>query len=257
MLVLLPPSEAKADPPPGSPPVDLAALAHPQLTSRRERLIGVLGKTSAGNQSRALTALGLTTGQAGELERNVDLLTAPTAPAADVYTGVLYRQLDLASLGTAARARAAERLFVASALWGVVGLDDRIPAYRLSIGAKLPRIGGLARFWRPALTKALSADGLLVDLRSQSYAAAWRPGEAAVVETRVFVETGGHRKVITHMAKATRGEIARVLAKSRDAAVGPEDVAARVERAGFKVELSAPSAAAKTWRLDVIRDNPY
>jgi uncharacterized protein len=250
VLVLLPPSEGKADAPAGAPPVDLAALVHPELTPQRERLIAALGRLVAGTEKKALAALGLSAGQAGELARDADLLAAPAAPAADVYTGVLYQHLSLATLTPAARRKAGERLLVASALWGVVRLEDRIPAYRLSMGAKLPRLGTLAAFWRPALAAALPAADLLVDLRSSSYAAAWRPAEGTVVGVRAFVEADGARKVITHMAKATRGDVARLLAQARAVPKDPEGVAGLVERAGHRVELTPGTGGA--WNVDVI-----
>jgi len=253
VLVLLPPSEGKAPAPAGAPPADLAALAFPEaLTAKRERLVAAVEKLANGrSEKRALAALGLSAGQAAELDRDRDLRGAPAAPAAEIYTGVLYQHLDLASLTPAARARADERLLVASALWGVVRLGDRIPAYRLSMGAKVPRLGGLAPYWRPALTAALPADALVVDLRSQTYASAWRPAEGTVVEVRAFVDDGRSRKVITHMAKATRGDVARILARARGVPRDPEGVAALVERAGHRVELG-PGPRGDAAALDVI-----
>ncbi|MCW2968262.1 MAG: yaaA, partial [Solirubrobacteraceae bacterium] len=164
MLVLLAPSEGKTTP--SGPPLDLAGLAFPALTARREDMIDRLERVSAGSARSALRALGLSAGQASELERNRDLRHAPAGPAGEVYTGVLYQYLDLPSLSAAATRRAAERLYVASALWGVVSIADRIPAYRLSIGATLPRRRALATWWRPALGAALPADAFVVDLRS-------------------------------------------------------------------------------------------
>lgn len=251
MLVLLPPSEGKEVPGRGAP-VDLDALVHPELRARRERLIAVLARLAAGSPKRAQAALGLSAGQADQVALDADLLSAPAAPAAQVYTGVLYQHLDLASLSPAARRRAADHVLVASALWGVVRLDDRIPAYRLSMGARLPRIGPLAAWWRPALTAALPADGLLVDLRSQTYAAAWRPRAGTVVAVRALTETAGRRSVISHMAKATRGEVARALVRSRAVPRDPQAVAAVVERSGARVELAAPERGGAPWRLDVI-----
>ena len=215
MLVLLAPSEGKTAPPAGAAPVDLAALAFPALTPLRADLAARAQKLTTIAPRRALAALGLGPGQAAELERNRDLLGAPAAPAAEVYTGVLYQHLGLASLPAAAARRAAERLLIASALWGVVGIGDRIPAYRLGIGATLPRIGGLASRWRPALTRALPADAFVVDLRSAAYAAAWRPAAGTVVEVRAFAQQGARRVPISHMAKAVRGEVARLLVTER------------------------------------------
>jgi cytoplasmic iron level regulating protein YaaA (DUF328/UPF0246 family) len=252
MLVLLPPSEGKADAPEGAPPVDLDALVHPGLNPLREQLAGKLAKLAQVSEKRALATLGLSSKQAAELARNADLLAAPAAPAADVYTGVLYQYLDLASLSPSARKRAAERLLIASALWGVVRLEDRIPAYRLNIGVSLPRTKTLAALWRPALTKALPAEGLVVDLRSGGYAAAWKPAHGTLLGVRAFVEEGNKREVVTHMAKATRGDVARILIESASAPSDPSAVADLVEKAGLRVELVTPSGGGRPWSLDVI-----
>lgn len=253
MLVLLPPSEEKTEPATGAQPVDPGALIHPELTDKRVALARALAKLSSSNQNRALKALGLSPGQSAELARNRDLLAAPAAPADAVYAGVLYQHLDLASFTAAARARAVQRLMVSSALWGIVRLDDRIPAYRLNMNAKLPRIKSLAAWWRPALTSVLPATGLVVDMRSQGYSAAWRPAEGTVVEVRAYLESDGSRKVITHMAKATRGEVAGILARAHTIPSDPEEVAGLVENAGLCVELKAPAKSGGSWSLNVIR----
>lgn len=252
MLVLLPPSEGKAVPV-GGPPVELAALAFPELTPQRERLLTAVEKLGRGSHRTGLQRLGLGPGLVAELERNATLRTAPTATAAELYTGVLFQHLGLASLSADARARADERLLVASALWGAVRLADRLPAYRLSMGAKLPRLGGLAAWWRPALTRALPADGLVVDCRSSAYAAAWRPPEGTVVEVRAFAEAAGQRTVVSHMAKATRGGVARLLVQAPRAPTEPEGVAALAEAAGLRVELGRARGA---WQLGVVLGAP-
>ena len=251
MLILLAPSEGKT--PPGGPPADLDALAFPALGPQRRRLAERLDRLAGGPPRRALAALGLGPGQAAELEHNRGLLAAPAGPAGEVYSGVLYQHLDLGSLRGAAATRASERLYVASALWGVVAIGDRIPAYRLSMGARLPRIGPLATWWRPALAAALPADAFVVDLRSGAYAAAWRPASGTVVEVRAFTGRGAARRPISHMAKAVRGEVAHALVQRRAEARTPQDVAATVEAAGERVELVAPARAGGAWVVEVTR----
>ncbi|HWH94229.1 MAG TPA: peroxide stress protein YaaA [Baekduia sp.] len=254
MLVLLPPSEGKRAPVAGAP-VDLATLTLPQLTDRREKALRALVKLAGGNRRRAVEHLGLSAGQAAEVDRDAALLTAPAAPAGDIYTGVLFQHLDLATLSPAALARAREQVLVASALWGVVALDDRIPAYRLSIGARLPALtrSGLAAWWRPALAKALPDEPgqLVVDLRSGGYAAAWRPRQATLVEVKASTAEG---KPISHMAKAVRGTVARGLLKERRAATEPAHVAAVAQRGEGvgRVELRAPARQGGPWVVEVI-----
>jgi cytoplasmic iron level regulating protein YaaA (DUF328/UPF0246 family) len=254
VLVLLPPSEGKRAPAAGAA-VDLASLAFPALTARREKALRALVKLAGGNRRRALAHLGLSAGQASEVDRDAALVSAPAAPAGEVYTGVLFQHLDLATLSPEALARAREQVLVASALWGVVALHDRIPAYRLSISARLPALtrSGLAAWWRPALAKALPDEPgeLVVDLRSGGYAAAWRPKRATLVEVKASTADG---QPISHMAKAVRGTVARGLLKERRAASEPSDVAAVAQRGEGvgRVELHEPARAGGAWVVEVI-----
>ena len=232
MLVLLPPSEGKTAPADG-PPVDLDALAFPTLNRTRERLLDALERLPV---QRALKYLDLSPGLADEAERNLMLRTAPAAPAHEVYSGVLYEHLGLGTLPT-------ENVLMASALWGFVRPTDRIPAYRLSISATLPRIASLPALWRASLRKVVPDEGLLVDLRSGAYTAAWKPRVATVVGVRAFTDG----KAVSHMVKATRGDVARILLSGPPAET-PEDVASRVRAAGLQVELRG---AGRVWTVDV------
>ena len=155
MLLLLPPSEGKTPAPDGAAPLDLTTLAHPELTARREQVLAELAQVSA--RPGATAALGVSDGLAEEVARNTALHAAPAAPAAEVYTGVLYAAAGLAELPDAAARRAQASVLTFSGLWGVVAPGDRIPAYRLGMGVGLPDVGRLATFWKPALTEVLDA----------------------------------------------------------------------------------------------------
>jgi len=254
VLVVLPPSEGKTAPSGGLPFGASSLVYADELGPTRERVLTALQRVCRGPKGKALAALGLSPGLAGELERNRGLRDAPAAPAASVYTGVLYQHLALETLTARARERAASRVLVASALWGVVRLEDRIPAYRLSMGATLPALRAtLAATWKPVLARALPDEGLVVDLRSGGYAAAWAPREATVVAVRAFTEApGGVRKPVSHMAKATRGDVARLVVAARSDPRDPAALAALVERSGRVVELREPARAGAPWALDVI-----
>jgi cytoplasmic iron level regulating protein YaaA (DUF328/UPF0246 family) len=251
VLVLLPPSEGKASRGRGAP-VRLDALSFPELTDARAEVVDALAEASA--RPDALAVLGVGDSLAPEVERNRTLRTNPALPASALYTGVLYDALALAELPAAARRRAASRLLVVSALWGALRPGDRVPAYRLSMDVDLPGPGTLAAFWRPRLTPVLDAvagGGLVVDCRSASYAAAWRPSGGSVA-VRVLRERGGRRSVVSHMAKQTRGLVARhlLLRGGRDPRT-PEQLASAVGEA-FSCELSPASAPTGVGTLDVI-----
>ncbi len=158
------------------------------------------------------------------------LTRTPAVPAAELYTGVLYGALGLADLPW-------DGVLIASALWGVLRPGDRVPAYRLDMGAKLPGLPGLAAHWRAPLAAALPDRGLVLDLRSGSYAAAWSPRRAERLVVRGFSEApDGTRRVITHMVKRVRGEVARIVLAAGGAERAGE-VAEILTAAGLRVEL--------------------
>lgn len=243
MRILLPPSEGKAAPA-GGEAVDLDSLAFADvLTPPREALFDALERLAGLPIGEAIERLAVSKAQAGEVAVDAVLREAPTAPAAQVYTGVLYDRLRLPELP----ARARRRVLIASALWGFVRPEDRIPYYRLSAKARLDGIGPLAAWWRGPLAAAMPDEEgeLIVDMRSAAYAAAWKPERATLLAVGAFRETGGTRKPVTHMAKAVRGEVARALLQAKRTPADPEAAAAVAREAGFEVEL-APG------RLDVI-----
>jgi len=243
VLILLPPSEGKTAPEDGAP-VDLGSLAFgEQLGERRAKLLDALERLGTVSTARALKQLAISKGQAGEIAVDARLRAAPAAPAAELYSGVLYDRLRLPELPVRAR----RRVLIASALWGVLRPEDRIPYYRFSAQARLSRIGPPAAYWRDSLSGVLPDEpgGLVVDMRSAAYVAAWKPRRATLLAVRAFSESGGKRKPVSHMAKAARGDVARALLFSGKAPKDPETAAAIVREAGYKVELSGPN-------LDVI-----
>lgn len=203
--------------------------------------------------------LGLTSNQSAEVVRNQNLRSAPTAPAWQIYSGVLYGQLDAASLSAAQRARLAGRVWIASALFGFVGFTDHIPAYRLSGETALPGIGSLSRFWRDSLTPLLlggDESELIVDLRSGSYVKLG-PLPAAMaqraVATRVLQQMpSGPPKLITHFNKATKGRILRAVAQHSGRLRTIEDLAQLIATLGANVTLIPPARAGQPQQLDII-----
>lgn len=214
MLVLLPPSEGKAVGGRGRE-LDLDELSFPELNPTRSTVIDAL--VTASGRDDALAVLDAPKGAADQVAGNVGLRTAPTLRVSDLYTGVLYDALDHDSLDTAARRRSTKRLVVVSALFGALRFGDRAPSYRLSMGVDLPGVGKLAATWREPLDRVLpdaAGRGVIVDLRSSTYVAAWRPeGELAerTVAVHVVRDGPGGRTAVSHMAKHTRGLVARHL----------------------------------------------
>lgn len=250
MLVLLPPSEGKTAPTDG-PVLDLESLSFPRLNRTRDQLLRALVKLASGNPERAADVLGLGPTQADAVVADAQLHSLPCAPAGDVYTGVLFGELDLPTLDAAARQRADDTIIVASALFGLVRASDPIPAYRLSGTVSLPRLGSVAGRWRPDVPKVLdeaAGNGLLVDLRSGTYVQLGKPSAALAPRTasvRVLHESGGVRKIVSHFNKATKGRLVRALLIEDVQAADVDGLATAWRDLGWVVEQDGT-------RLDVI-----
>jgi uncharacterized protein len=252
VLILLPPSEGKSAPRRGSS-LDLGSLSFPSLHQPRAEVLEALVALCADGTADAASVLGLGPTQTDEVTRNADLSSAPTARADQVYSGVLYEALDLASLDSSARRRATGRLAITSGLFGLLRPADRIPAYRLSGSVSLPGVGPVARHWgrhlAPAVEEA-AGQGLVVDLRSGGYAPFWRPAKSVahrVVTLRVLHEVDGRRQVVSHFNKATKGRLVRELLIDGSTPRTPGRLAELLGDLGWKVEDDdAPD------RLDVV-----
>lgn len=254
MLLLLPPSEGKSAPTRGKP-LDLGSLSFPVLTAGREEALDALVALCASDVTAAAEVLGLGPTQTELAARNADLRSAPTARAEQIYTGVVYDALDAASLDAAARRRL-RRVAVTSSVFGLVRLADRIPSYRLSGDTTLPGLGSVAAHWRRHLGDAVAegvGSGVLVDLRSGTYAAFWRPeGDVArrTVTVRVLHEHQGVRKVVSHFNKATKGRIVRAVLTDGGTPRTPAAFATQLRDLGWYVEEGDPTP--RGTQLDVV-----
>ena len=125
-------------------------------------------------------------------------------PAIDVYTGVLYKALDWASLTESQRQRGQESIAIISAKYGVLRPLDLIEPYKHKINNAL---------MREPVTRVLDAviTELIIDCRSSTYKSVWTPPHIKCVDIKVFTVINGVKKIITHMSKKTRGEVTRIL----------------------------------------------
>ncbi|WP_404960365.1 peroxide stress protein YaaA [Streptomyces sp. 147326] len=261
MLVLLPPSEGKAAGGSGAP-LKPESLSLPGLAPARAAVLEELVELCAADEPKAREVLGLSEGLRGEVAKNVELRSAVARPAGEIYTGVLYDALGLADLPAAARKRAEDALLVFSGLWGAVRITDRIPSYRCSMGVKLPGLGALGAYWREPMASVMpeaAGEGLVLDLRSSAYTAAWKPkGEVAgrTATVRVLhsqmVDGVEKRSVVSHFNKATKGRLVRDLLLAGPAPAAPTELVTALRDLGYVVEAESPAKPGKAWSLDVV-----
>ncbi|MHB1171336.1 MAG: YaaA family protein [Lacisediminihabitans sp.] len=238
MLILLPPSETKRGGGADGTALDLSRLSFPELTKPRRTVLAAT-RSLARNASAMATALRLGPTQHFELIRNRELGRSPLLPALERYTGVLYDALDAPSLSDAARAFAESHVVIHSALFGLLGASDPIPAYRLSHDSRLPGLP-LKRVWREPISSLLGdRHELILDLRSEAYAELGPAGGGANAFYLRVVSVGpnGQRRALNHFNKKGKGEFVRALLGSGEAHRTVDSLLGWAEAAGLSLAI--------------------
>jgi len=209
VVILLPPSEGKSQ----------GGVAKSRWTTQS----GTFGKSLDTRRKEVAKALLAAKGggkallgvQGALLSRaqdaNTQLVGAPTLPAWQRYTGVVWDHLDVDSLTATQRTRAMSTIVVVSGLHGLVTASDPIPDYRLKMGARLSPMGQLANWWREPLTASLLAyakRAVIIDLLPNEHRGAidWAQVPQAI---RVDLVTKSGGRMGGHNAKAAKGLLAR------------------------------------------------
>lgn len=241
MIFLLPPSEGKT-PASKGPKLATTKLVFPELNAKRRELVEALALFCKTKPDLAAKALDLGPKQGDLLTINAELMKAPSAPAIQIYTGVLYDHFGYSTLNAKARARADTSVLIASALFGFVTPTDPIPAYRLSGSSVIASIGSLTVYWKGDLLEALGQykSELILDMRSGSYEklAPAKQMEQSVVSVKVLTKVNGVLKPVTHFNKATKGDLVRAACLSSLASpTSVEQLVAYFTKLGFQTEL--------------------
>ncbi len=217
-VILIPPSEGKAqggDGPAWAP----GAGSFPELDRDRARVLKALGRAHPARRE-------------------------PTTAAMARYTGVLYKELDAASLRGLARRRLDRNVVIASGLWGLVVPTDVIPDYRLKMGARVDPLGKLSTWWRPRVTAALTprVQGAVVwDLLPNEHAAAIHWPDLAP-QTRITVQfLDANGRTVSHWNKLLKGSIVRWLAET--GATDPRALADLDHPQGYVLDESSSTFA--------------
>ena len=218
MLILLPPSEGKTRGGDG-PPIDIATLSWPDLARARQRVASTLASVCRRTPKKARAYLGLSDALDDDRQANADLFSAATMPAGRRYSGILHDALDYPTLPATARRRADASVVIFSGLWGAVRPTDQLPAYRIGINTKLPKIGPLPSYWREplaaALDDAVASIGAL-DLRSAGYTQMYRPSPDAAASLISVTITGpdGTKAASSYQSKVAKGRLVRELLRA-------------------------------------------
>lgn len=267
-VILLPPSEGKAEGGTG-PKLKISELSFPQLEKRRMAVRSALSTAMKGPEATRSKLLGVKgTALASATAANLAVLTSPTTPAIERYTGVLYDALGVDSLSARDRKRLNNQVLIFSGLWGVVRPDDMIPDYKLKMGATIAPIGKLSTWWRESLTPAIDesvAGAVVWNLLPKEHDSAWDPFGSAESTAKTpsamfsvkFLDEGtpvkGERTFTTvnHWNKLLKGALVRYILET--GADDPKALTKFRHPEGYKYDRSLSETAPNGIVLSMVR----
>ena len=153
------------------------------------------------------------------VEVNSSIYDAPLMSALDRYSpGTMYAAMDFQGLPTGAQRRLLENGVIFSGLFGLLRPDDLIPNYRLKMGADVPGVGKVYKFWRPLISPHLNEvlkDRFVWNLLPGVHRRAWDDEHTyeQMVEVKFYREEDGERKPVTHGVKELRGQLVNFIVR--------------------------------------------
>lgn len=139
----------------------------------------------------------------------VNLFKDPTLKAIERYTGVAYEYLLYHEMKESEQKFIDEHMIIFSNLFGPILARYQVPNYKLKQGEKLNQFA-IEKFYKEHFSTSIDlllADQFTIDLRAGFYLKFYTPKVNHL--TMKFLKNG---KVVSHWAKAYRGNIAKELA---------------------------------------------
>jgi cytoplasmic iron level regulating protein YaaA (DUF328/UPF0246 family) len=235
LLILLPPSETKRSGGVGIS-MDKLAIIWAALDPARDQVIQALQELCQ-DEAVATKRLGLGKQAAVDIAANLGLMTAPTMPAVMRYHGVIFDALDYPSLSDIGKQRVSEKLFIQSALFGLLPATEQIPYYRFSAGSTLPGLN-LKSLWSEAHQAVWPRMiGQILDMRSVAYADLNPiPANHESYFVEVYDSSG---KAMNHFNKKAKGVLTRAALEQQLESI--EQLPGIAKTVNLKVEIDGQS----------------
>lgn len=138
--------------------------------------------------------------------QNQDVMNSRCWYAIERYTGVVYENLDWATIPKRARNYMEKHVRIISGLFGLLSPKTLIPDYKLKMN-----VLSLQYHWNPILTEDLEDEDLIIDLLPQVHRKAYNHGDN-VVEVEFMVSSKGKTTTAGHYGKAVKGNFIRYMA---------------------------------------------
>lgn len=209
MKILFSPSETKTDKQTTNP-LNESSFIFPYLYAKRHFVINQYQTLLEQHDMQTLQHLfGLKDEQKILAQANKDIFASLTCKAIERYSGIAYDHLNFATLDEQAKEYLDNNVMIFSNLFGPLLAKDCVPEYKLKQGESLNGFKTEV-FYKEAFSEAIDAwlgDETILDLRAGFYEKFYTIKRPYI--SMKFLKKG---KVVSHFAKAYRGEVLRQVA---------------------------------------------
>lgn len=252
-ILLLPPSEGKAAAPSGGSSFEEARKRRTsnyfcELDPLRLQLFDALEEVL--ERGAGLEKLFDVTGDSLQeaILINREIRRASTLPARDLYNGVMYQAIDYTTLKAAQKKAFNKQTVIFSGAFGLLRPSDRIPPYKMKMGANLGGVvGKVVSYWKRPVSEILRKElrGKVVwDFLPDQHRRAW-DGTGEIVARhqvkfvkRIIRDGIAEYKTISHHSKSLKGALIRHLLSVKASTPGELQDFVHPDGYSFNPELS-------------------
>ncbi|MCC5875757.1 MAG: peroxide stress protein YaaA [Candidatus Sumerlaeia bacterium] len=260
--LLLPPSEGKAPAPASGPCFEeirkrASSNSFRELDPMRLQIFDALAEVL--ERGHGLEKLFDVTGESLQeaIVVNRDISTAPVMVARDLYNGVMFQAIAYSSLKGPEKKLFNNQTVIFSGAFGLVRPADKIPPYKLKMGANLGgAVGKVVTFWKRPVSEILRRElrGKVVwDFLPDQHRRCWDGTGEIVARHQVkfvkrIVRDGiAEYKTISHHSKSLKGSLIRHLLRKN--ATKPGDLEDFVHEDGYRFN---PELSVRNKRASVL-----
>lgn len=210
------------------------------LSANSKQIIASLAKCSASELSEILHLKSAKL-QAQAYNYYANFSKNQSLPALELYKGVAYRALNIATINEGALNYLNKQLIILSALYGPIKATSMIKPYRLDFAANIKiNSQSLRQFWGKNWDEQFQAGQLLFNLASQEFASLLTKERYDWVDFNFYEQKDGQLKQSSAQLKQARGLCLRACAENN---------------VQSKTELKALSFAGYTYNAELSQSN--
>ncbi|MDA9832036.1 peroxide stress protein YaaA [Gammaproteobacteria bacterium] len=194
------------------------------FASKTEALLGILKQYSEGELAQALSV----SHQLAQLNHQRFAtfdLSGDTKSALFAYQGDVYQYMGPDSWNEQALINAKQRLFIVSAMYGILRADTKIAPYRLEMINRIGHIGPMAKYWSEEVTAHMNdaiQGGILLNLASKAYSEVInrKKFQGQIIDINFLDQRpDGQLKTVAVNAKRARGLMAKAVMQMSDPSI--------------------------------------